>query len=123
MIYWILEYENITKLIILVFFISILLYLGTYLLSFKTENYEKLSLYECGFNPFFKTKKNFDIQFFLIAILFIIFDVEIMLLFPWCVGNFLYLEKFAYYIMIYFFLILIVGFLYEWRLNALDLII
>ena len=123
MIYWILEYENITKLIILVFFISILLYFGTYLLSFKIENYEKLSLYECGFNPFFKTKKNFDIQFFLIAILFIIFDVEIMLLFPWCVGNFLYLEKFAYYIMIYFFLILIVGFLYEWRLNALDLII
>lgn len=80
---------------------------------------EKRSAYECGFDPFDDARTHFDIQFYLVAILFIIFDLEVTFLFPWA----LVLNKigdFGFWSMMVFLLILTIGFVYEWRKGALD---
>lgn len=80
---------------------------------------EKLSPYECGFEPFNDARSSFDIRFYLVAILFIIFDLEISFLFPWCVclGR---LPRFAFWSMLIFLLLLTIGFIYEWKKGALE---
>ena len=85
----------------------------------RTGDLEKVSAYECGFHPFEDTRSKFDVRFYLVAILFIIFDLEITFLFPWG----LYLLNFGYvgfFSMIGFLYLLLVGFLYEWKKGALD---
>lgn len=80
---------------------------------------EKLSTYECGFEAFDDSRGEFDIRFYLVAILFIIFDLEVMFLFPWAIA----LKKIGLYgfvSMILFLSVLIVGFVYEWKKGALD---
>ena len=80
---------------------------------------EKISAYECGFDPFDDALSGFDVQFYLVAILFIIFDLEVAFLFPWA----LTLNRvgfFGFWSMMAFLVILTVGFLYEWRKGALD---
>ena len=80
---------------------------------------EKLSAYECGFEPFNDSRMEFDVRFYLVAILFIIFDLEIAFLFPWAISlgeNGLY----VFYSMMLFLFILTVGFIYEWKKGALD---
>ncbi len=80
---------------------------------------EKISAYECGFDPFDDARSRFDIQFYLVSILFIIFDLEVAFLFPWA----LTLNKISYFgfwSMMCFLTILTVGFIYEWRKGALD---
>jgi NADH-quinone oxidoreductase subunit A len=80
---------------------------------------EKLSAYECGFDPFDDARNTFDVRFYLVAILFIIFDLEISFLFPWCIslGS---LPLFAYWSMFLFLFILTIGFVYEWKKGALE---
>jgi len=80
---------------------------------------EKLSAYECGFEPFGDTRGKFDVRFYLVAILFIIFDLEMAFLFPWAVslGN---LGLFGFWSMMIFLGILTIGFIYEWRKGALE---
>ena len=80
---------------------------------------EKLSPYECGFEPFEDTRGRFDVRFYLVAILFIIFDLEVAFLFPWAVslGN---IGLFGFWSMIVFLAVLTVGFVYEWRKGALE---
>lgn len=80
---------------------------------------EKLSAYECGFHPFEDTRDKFDVRFYLVSILFIIFDLEVVFLFPWCI-KFLNLGGLGYWSMMLFLWILILGFFYEWRKGALD---
>lgn len=80
---------------------------------------EKLSAYECGFEPFGDARGKFDVRFYLVAILFIIFDLEIAFLFPWAVS----LETighFGFWSMMVFLFVLTVGFLYEWKKGALE---
>ncbi len=80
---------------------------------------EKLSAYECGFEPFEDTRMKFDVRYYLVAILFIIFDLEIAFLFPWAVV----LEEiglFGYLAMVLFLGILVIGFVYEWKKGALE---
>lgn len=80
---------------------------------------EKISAYECGFDPFDDARSRFDVQFYLVAILFIIFDLEVTFLFPWA----LVLNRvglFGFWSMMVFLLILTIGFVYEWRKGALD---
>ncbi|HHS83425.1 MAG TPA: NADH-quinone oxidoreductase subunit A [Gammaproteobacteria bacterium] len=80
---------------------------------------EKLSAYECGFEPFEDARMKFDVRYYLVAILFIIFDLEIAFLFPWAVV----LEEiglFGYLAMVLFLGILVVGFVYEWKKGALE---
>ena len=80
---------------------------------------EKVSAYECGFDPFDDARGHFDIQFYLVAILFLIFDLEVTFLFPWCVVLPI-VQNFGFWTMICFLMILTLGFLYEWRKGALD---
>ena len=90
-----------------------------YFLSPKMPDPEKLSSYECGFEPFNDSRMEFDVRFYLVAILFIIFDLEIAFLFPWAIS----LGKigiFGFISMMIFLFILTVGFIYEWKKGALD---
>ena len=80
---------------------------------------EKLSAYECGFDPFNDSRIEFDVRFYLVAILFIIFDLEIAFLFPWAIS----LGKigiFGFTSMMIFLFILTIGFIYEWKKGVLD---
>ncbi len=84
---------------------------------------EKLSSYECGFNAFGDARMKFDVRFYLVAILFIIFDLEVAFLFPWAVALMKLPHgagQFAFWSMIGFLFVLAVGFLYEWRKGALE---
>ena len=109
--------------IIIFLFLSLGLSVGFIVLNFilspKNPDPEKLSAYECGFEPFSDSRMEFDIRFYLVAILFIIFDLEIAFLFPWAIslGNI----GFAGFIsMMIFLFILTIGFIYEWKKGALD---
>ena len=85
----------------------------------NTDNKEKKSEYECGFEPLQKTIVRFDVKFYLVAILFLVFDIEIMFLAPWAV----YIKQmslFCFLSMMGFLFILTVGFVYEWKKGALD---
>ena len=90
-----------------------------YIFSPKNPDPEKLSAYECGFEAFDDSRMEFDIRFYLVAILFIIFDLEIVFLFPWAIslGN---LGILGYWSMMVFLFVLSVGFIYEWKKGALD---
>ncbi|GGJ20514.1 NADH-quinone oxidoreductase subunit A [Neoroseomonas lacus] len=92
---------------------------GAFLAARQKPYAEKLSTYECGFAPFEDTRHRFDVRFYLVAILFIIFDLEVAFLFPWAIalGGIGWL---GFGSMMGFLFVLTVGFLYEWRKGALD---
>lgn len=92
---------------------------GSMLAAWQKPNPEKLSAYECGFEPFDDTRRKFDVRFYLVAILFIIFDLEVAFLFPWAValGQ---IGWVGFLSMMGFLGVLTVGFVYEWRKGALD---
>jgi NADH:ubiquinone oxidoreductase subunit 3 (subunit A) len=99
--------------------LAIILLGVSFLASTRKPDPEKISAYECGFDPFDDARSRFDVQFYLVAILFIIFDLEVTFLFPWA----LVLNKvglFGFWSMMAFLLILTIGFVYEWRKGALD---
>jgi NADH-quinone oxidoreductase subunit A len=90
-----------------------------FLFAYKQPDPEKLSAYECGFNAFDDARMQFDVRFYLVAILFIIFDLEVSFLFPWAV-SFGSLGLYGYWSMMVFLGVLTVGFIYEWRKGALE---
>ena len=95
------------------------LLIAPFAVAFKAPDAEKLSAYECGFNAFDDARMKFDIRFYLVSILFIIFDLEIAFLFPWAIV----LQEigwFGYFSMMLFLAILVVGFVYEWKKGALE---
>ncbi len=100
-------------------FIGVALMVAPFLVAVKNPDPEKLSTYECGFNPFDDARMKFDVRFYLVAILFIIFDLEVVFLFPWAVA-FGELGLFAFWSMMVFLLVLTIGFAYEWRKGALE---
>jgi NADH-quinone oxidoreductase subunit A len=91
----------------------------SYILASQKSDTEKVSAYECGFDPFDDARSTFDVRFYLVAILFIIFDLEVSFLFPWCItlGQ---IPLFGFWSMIVFLGILTIGFIYEWQKGALD---
>lgn len=91
----------------------------SYFLILKQPDLEKVSAYECGFDPFSDTRGRFDVRFYLVSILFIIFDLEVSFLFPWSV-SLSQIDLFGFWTMIFFLFILLVGFVYEWRKGALE---
>lgn len=101
-------------LIVVLFVVSYFLGAGTQVLDF-----EKLSTYECGFEPFSDMSGTFDIKFYLLAMLFMIFDLEIMFLLPWVIG-FDMLTLGSLLLFIWFTVILVIAFVYEWLKGALD---
>ena len=89
----------------------------------KSPDAEKLSAYECGFNAFDDARMKFDVRFYLVSILFIIFDLEVAFLFPWAVSIFDLSRGgmiFAFWSMMAFLGVLTVGFIYEWKKGALE---
>ena len=91
----------------------------SYLLSVQNPETEKLSVYECGFEPYEDARNIFDVKFFLVAILFIIFDIETMFLLPWSI-SLAQLNNLGFWSMIDFIIELGVGFVYVWYLGALE---
>lgn len=99
--------------------IGVALLLSAFIIAIRNPDPEKLSAYECGFNAFDDARMRFDVRFYLVAILFIIFDLEVAFLFPWAVA----LKDvgiFGFWSMMVFLAILTVGFAYEWRKGALE---
>jgi NADH-quinone oxidoreductase subunit A len=109
--------------IILFLFISVVLSFGFVLANFlaapSNPDPEKLSAYECGFEAFDDSRMEFDVRFYLVAILFIIFDLEIAFLFPWAIslGN---IGALGFWSMMVFLSTLTIGFIYEWKKGALE---
>ena len=99
--------------------LALIIVVASLLVAPQRPDREKLSSYECGFEPFEDARGRFDVRFYLVAILFIIFDLEVAFLFPWAVslGN---IGLFGFWSMIVFLTVLTVGFVYEWRKGALE---
>jgi NADH-quinone oxidoreductase subunit A len=99
--------------------LSILFVLTSFIVAKQKPDSEKVSAYECGFEAFDNARTKFDVRFYLVSILFIIFDLEVAFLFPWSVtlGK---IGLYGFWSMMVFLGVLTVGFIYEWRKGALD---
>ena len=113
------DYLSIILFLVIALFLSIGFIFVNYLAAPKNPDPEKLSAYECGFEAFDDSRMEFDVRFYLVAILFIIFDLEIAFLFPWAIslGN---IGIFGFWSMMFFLGILTIGFIYEWKKGALE---
>lgn len=90
-----------------------------YIVAFRSPDAEKLSAYECGFNSFGDARMKFNVRFYLVSILFIIFDLEVAYLFPWAV-SFRRIGVLGFSSMMLFLAVLTIGFIYEWQKGALE---
>ena len=113
------DYLPLAIFIAVAFVISLVLLVVPFVVAYQRPDAEKLSAYECGFNAFDDARMKFDVRFYLVAILFIIFDLEVAFLFPWAVslGD---IGVFGFWSMIAFLGVLTVGFIYEWMKGALE---
>ena len=109
----------------IVIFIGVALVVGLalmvvpFLVAYRNPDPEKLSAYECGFNSFDDARMKFDVRFYLVSILFIIFDLEVAFLFPWAVA-FKDISTVGFWSMMVFLAVLTIGFAYEWKKGALE---
>ena len=113
------DYLSIIIFLFIALFISIGFILINFISSPSNPDPEKLSAYECGFDAFDDSRMEFDVRFYLVAILFIIFDLEIAFLFPWAItlGK---IGVFGFWSMMIFLAVLTIGFIYEWKKGALE---
>jgi len=113
------EFSKIAILLIFSIFLSSVILFLSFRVSISNPDSEKLSAYECGFDPYEDARNVFDVRFYLVAILFIIFDLEAAYFFPWCVSlSFLSFE--GLWGMVDFLVELLFGFIYAWNVGALD---
>jgi NADH-quinone oxidoreductase subunit A len=99
--------------------IGLVLLIAPFIVAYQQPDPEKLSAYECGFNAFDDARMKFDVRYYLVAILFIIFDLEVSFLFPWAVA-FGEVGVFGFWAVMVFLAVLTIGFIYEWRKGALE---
>jgi NADH-quinone oxidoreductase subunit A len=113
------EYLPILMFLGLAIVLSILMVAASLVIARQKPDTEKLSAYECGFEAFDDARRKFDVRFYLVAILFIIFDLEVAFLFPWAVslGE---IGMFGFWSMVAFLGVLTIGFVYEWKKGALE---
>jgi NADH-quinone oxidoreductase subunit A len=117
--------ELLTSYLPIVIFIGVALVIGLallvapFLVAYSAPDPEKLSAYECGFNAFDDARMKFDVRFYLVSILFIIFDLEVAFLFPWAI-SFGQIGWFGFWSMMAFLGVLTIGFIYEWKKGALE---
>ena len=99
--------------------LAVVIVLASFVVARQNPDTEKLSPYECGFEPFDDARSKFEVRYYLVAILFIIFDLEVAFLFPWAVtlGR---IGLFGFWSMVAFLAVLTVGFIYEWKKGALE---
>jgi len=113
------EYAKLGILLLFSIFLSITIFLISIWLTNKNPDPEKLSTYECGFDNYEDARNVFDVRFYLMAILFLIFDLETVYFLPWCISyNHMSLQGFS--IMLEFFIELFIGYIYAWRIGALN---
>jgi NADH-quinone oxidoreductase subunit A len=112
------EYLPILILLAIAVGLGLVLILAAAVIAVRNPDPEKVSAYECGFNAFDDARMKFDVRFYLVSILFIIFDLEVAFLFPWAVvlGD---IGLFGFWSMMLFLGILTIGFIYEWKKGAL----
>ena len=113
------EYLPILVFLGVVIGLGIVLILAAAVLAVRNPDPEKVSAYECGFNAFDDARMKFDVRFYLVAILFIIFELEVAFLFPWAVA-FKDIGMYGFWSMMIFLAILTIGFAYEWKKGALE---
>ncbi|MCE2687318.1 MAG: NADH-quinone oxidoreductase subunit A [Rickettsiales bacterium] len=113
------QYLPILLFILIAIGLSITIMLIPFLINKRSPDNQKNSPYECGFEGEGKVRNEFSIKFYLVAILFIIFDLEIAFLFPWAV-SLTEIGKFGFWSMMIFLTLLTIGFIYEWKRGALD---
>lgn len=116
---YLIEYFSLFIFSFIVILIVLLLFFLSYFFSIKNVSFEKLTPYECGFAPFSDARQNFDVSFYIVGILLIIFDVELVLIWPWA-QNLHYIGFFGYLSILFFLLILVIGFFFEWKQGALN---
>ena len=116
---YLMEYLPIVVFLAIAIGLSAAFVIGSVIVGVQRPDPEKLSAYECGFEAFDDSRSRFDIRFYLVAILFIIFDLEVAFLFPWAVslGD---IGAFGFWSMFVFLVVLTIGFVYEWKKGALD---
>ena len=113
------EYFNIFIYFCFAIFLALLIVLLSYFLVTQSPEIEKLSTYECGFEAYGDTRSKFNVRFYIVAILFILFDIEIIFLAPWCL-SISQLNLLGFWSMIEFLIELGIGFLYAWCVGAID---
>jgi NADH-quinone oxidoreductase subunit A len=113
------EYFPIWVALFVSIFLSIIIFALSYILAIQNPDTEKLSSYECGFDPYEDARNTFDVRFYLVAILFIIFDLEAVFFFPWAV-SLSHLTSWGFWTMVHFIIELALGFLYAWKIGALE---
>jgi NADH:ubiquinone oxidoreductase subunit 3 (subunit A) len=113
------EYAPLCIYLVISTLLSIVILSLSFVFSTQKADPEKVSAYECGFDPFDDARARFDIRFYLVAILFIIFDLEVTFLFPWAISLHT-IQLTGFWAMVIFLVILTIGFVYEWRKGALE---
>ena len=113
------ESSKIAILIIFAIILSVAIIVMSFVLGPSAPDVEKLSIYECGFDPYEDARNAFDVRFYLIAILFIIFDLETVFFFPWCV-SLSFLNDIGIWSMLDFIIELLIGYIYAWQIGALN---
>jgi NADH-quinone oxidoreductase subunit A len=113
------EYLPILIFLVVAIGISLAMVVASYIIAKQKPDSEKMSAYECGFEAFDDARSRFDVRFYLVAILFIIFDLEVAFLFPWAVA-FGDIGVYGFCSMVLFLAVLTIGFIYEWRKGALE---
>ncbi len=113
------EYLPILIFLVVAIGISLAMVVASFIIAKQKPDSEKMSAYECGFEAFDDARSRFDVRFYLVAILFIIFDLEVAFLFPWAVA-FGDIGVYGFCSMVLFLAVLTIGFVYEWRKGALE---
>jgi len=113
------EYYPILIFLIISVALAFIIFGASYLLSYSKADSEKLSSYECGFDPYEDARNAFDVRFYLVAILFLLFDIETVFVFPWAV-SLSQLPSIGYWSMMDFLFELVVGFVYAWKIGSLE---
>ncbi len=113
------ETSNISLFFVFSVCLAFLIICMSYFFSVATPDVEKVSAYECGFDPYEDARNVFDVRFYLVSILFLIFDLEAVFFFPWCV-SISHLSESSVWVMVDFILELLVGYIYAWKVGALD---
>ena len=113
------DYLPIILFLVIALGLSVAFIVINFILSPQNPDPEKLSAYECGFDPYEDARNAFDVRFYIVAILFIIFDLEAMFLFPWVV-SITHISSMGLWVMVDFLIELSIGFVYAWKIGALE---
>jgi len=119
MVFFYFEYSFILCFLFISFILAVIIFFASFLFGSQFSYLEKLSAYECGFDPFEDARNQFDVRFYLVAILFLLFDLEASFLFPW-VTSLSNISSFGFWTILDFLVELVVGFIYVWKIGALE---